>query len=157
MKLFRFRKENYRLVLTILRYSAGSVFLWFGLDKWVHPAAWYSWIDVWIWPLALFSPPVTMFLIGFFETVIGFLLIMGIMPRVASAVGAAYIAAVTIMTGVSDAAIRDLGVLGCCVALFAGSNASSREPIEDRWVDALSSAFVIWLFIAGLLYLRQGF
>ncbi len=157
MRLFRFRKENHRLVLTVLRYSAGSVFLWFGLDKWVHPSAWYSWIDVWIWPLALFSPAVTMFLIGLAETVIGFLLVMGILPRLVPALAVAYLAAVTLVTGVSDAVVRDLAVMGSCVALFVGANAGSDRPIEDRWVDAFASAFVIWLFIAGLLYLRHGF
>ena len=45
-----FIKRNEDLLITVLRFAGGSIFLWFGLDKFVHTEAWYGWVPPWVWP-----------------------------------------------------------------------------------------------------------
>ena len=43
-----FRSENHDLVNVVLRFAVGAAFLWFGIDKWVHPDAWSGYFPNWV-------------------------------------------------------------------------------------------------------------
>lgn len=150
------KKENYELTITVLRFAIGSVFLWFGIDKWLHPAAWFGWVDIWPWPLGLLDHAWLLFLIGLFEFAIGICLVAGKLTRAASATAALALIVVFIFAGASEATLRDAAVVGGCLALFVNANAAAKRPVSSSWLRLAATAYVIWLLVAGLLFLRQG-
>ena len=152
-----YRKEHRDLTVTILRFAVGSVFLWFGLDKWIHPEAWEAWITVWLWPLDLIRPAVVMFLAGVFEFAVGLLLVAGRLIRPVCVLSGLYLLLVTLLAGVSDVAVRDVALVGACVALFINENAMARHNrVRDRYVRWVAIAYVLYLFVIGILFLKHG-
>ena len=156
MNIFPFQRFKEDFIVTILRFAIGSVFLWFGLDKWVHPGAWQPWFDLWIWPLTLLAPGLIMAGIGLFEIMIGFLFLSGRRPRLIAAGAAVYLVVICLVAGVSDAAVRDAGLVGACLALFASANQRSKQPVSRDWIAALTTTYILYLFAVGVLFLRHG-
>ena len=156
MNLFPFRRYQEDFLVTILRFAVGSVFLWFGLDKWVHPGAWQAWFDLWIWPLTLLGPTLVMVGIGTLELAVGLAFVSGRHPRLIAAAAAAYLVVICLVAGVTDAAVRDAGLIGACLALFVSANQRSKKPVSRDWVAALTTAYIFYLFAVGVLFLRHG-
>ncbi len=153
--MFPFRKERQPLLDTILRFAVGSVFLWFGLDKWLHPQVWFDWIDVWIWPQIMLDPSSVMYLAGAFEAALGVLLIMGRLPRLASAAAALYLFLIFLISGTSDVTVRDAAIMGCCLAVFQLANQRAARPVAHKWVRYASVIYFIYLFAVGVFYLSH--
>ncbi|MFA6603404.1 MAG: DoxX family membrane protein [Patescibacteria group bacterium] len=156
MNIFPFRRYKEDFLVTILRFAVGSVFLWFGLDKWVHPGAWQAWFDLWIWPITLLGPSLVMFSIGSLELAMGFFFLSGRRPRVIAAAAAIYLILICLFAGVSDATVRDAGLIGGCLALFVSANQRSKQPVSQNWIAALTTTYILYLFAVGVLFLRHG-
>ncbi|MEY4744620.1 MAG: DoxX [Candidatus Parcubacteria bacterium] len=151
-----FRREHHELVIVVLRFSVGAVFLWFGIDKWIHPEAWYGWIP----PAVSSGLPVDsdtfLWWYGAFEFVIGVSLVAGRFLRGTSAVAGLLLVGLAAILGASEATVRDAGLAGCCLALFIHANAKSRRPASASAVSIACSLYVLFLFVYGVLYLRSG-
>lgn len=153
-KLFK-GKEVHELTVTVLRFAVGAVFLWFGLDKWIHPSAWYGWIPKWTWQV-LPQQYADSFLYanGAFEAAVGLLLVAGRLLRPASAAAGLFLLAISFFVGVNEVTIRDNALLGSCIALFLNANARARRKIPQDAIAVFCSLYVIYLFVYGVLYLR---
>lgn len=152
----RFEKEKNELVIIILRFAVGSVFLWFGVDKWVHPEAWYGWVPGWAWKFIPFSPQLFMHLNGAMEFIIGILLVSGRFIRPAAAVAGLFLLSLFIVLGSNEVTVRDMGILGGCLALFVHANDTAVKKVPMRWIAVMTAGYVFILFIVGVLYLKSG-
>jgi uncharacterized membrane protein YphA (DoxX/SURF4 family) len=155
MKLFK--QENHELTMVVLSYSIGAVFLWFGIDKWIHPEAWYGWLPGWLWPL-LPGGDADLFLYanGAFEFVVGILLVSQRYLRLVAAAAGLFMFAIALTLGANEVTIRDNALVGACLALFLHANAKAKNPVAERHIRAICTAFVIFLFVYGVLYLRSA-
>lgn len=152
-----FKKDARELVMIVLRFAAASVLLWFGIDKWIHPEAWYGWMPTWIWPL-LPGDAMDMFLYlnGTAEFVLGCLLAAGVMLRLASAASFLLILGVTVTIGANEISIRDLSLMGIYLALFLHADAEAKRRVPQQVVASVVGVYVLLLFVYGVLYLRSG-
>jgi uncharacterized membrane protein YphA (DoxX/SURF4 family) len=97
----------------------GLVFLWFGFHELEHPGAWTGYVPVISETSNL--AVVAVLIHGWVLFVLGFALIAGIQPRLAAALGSIIMLEIVIslvVTGLSDTALRDVGVLGLAVCLM---------------------------------------
>jgi uncharacterized membrane protein YphA (DoxX/SURF4 family) len=99
-------KRSYAPVL--VRCGIGLVFLVFGIWQWIDPAAWYGYL-----PPSLpfgWAQNTAVLLNGTFDCMIGLLLILGLLTRVAAVLGALHVFGLALMLGVSDVSVRDAGI-----------------------------------------------
>ena len=96
------------LGMLLLRIGLGSVFLWFGIDKFIHPNIWVSYIPQWF-PMMM---PVSAFilLLGIVETLVGTLVLLGLFTRIAAGVSAFMLIPIIISLGVNEIGVRDFGL-----------------------------------------------
>lgn len=105
-----------------LRIGLALVFLWFGIDKFLHPG---YWADAWL-PnsIAAFvermgiSRNEFMYLNGIFEIIVGTSIISTIFLRVFAAAAIVFLLSVSIFHGFNEIIVRDLGLIGGLVALI---------------------------------------
>ncbi len=142
--------------MIVLRFAIGSVFLWFGVDKWIHPDAWFGWIPSWLWSNLPVAPTTFLFANGAFEFVIGVLFLSGRYLRTTAAVAGAFLLAIGLSVGVSEVTIRDSALIGICLALAMDANARAKRPIQNRIFSTAAALYVIYLFVYGMIYLRGG-
>jgi len=155
MKLFR--QDSNALVIVVLRFAIGSVFVWFGIDKWIHPDAWVSWIPAWFWPLIPGGDAhLFMFLNGAFEFLVGALLVAGKLIRPASAAAGAFLLVVALSVGINEVTVRDNAMLGSCLALFLHANAMAKRRVPERAIATICTLYVVFLFFFGIAYLRSA-
>lgn len=148
-----FRKDDSELMLVVQRFAAGSVFLWFGVDKWVRPEAWYGWVPGWVWPFVP-NMDVFMYLNGAFEVTVGICLVTGRFLREASIAAFLFLLGVTLMVGVSEVTIRDLALMGIFLSLIIHANALAKRRLPQQLLRTTVGLYVAYLFIYGVLYLR---
>ncbi|HTM68412.1 MAG TPA: DoxX family protein [Candidatus Binatia bacterium] len=151
-----FKRDQKELAVIVLRFAVGSVFLWFGVDKWVHPDAWYGWIPAWLWQIIPMSPDMFLWLNGAFEFTLGILFVSGRFLRAASALAGLFMVAIAVTMGMNEVTVRDNALIGICLALFLEANARSKKPVPANIVSAACSLYALFLFIGGVLYLRSG-
>lgn len=100
------------------RAMLGLVFLWFGFHELEHPGSWTQYV-----PVISESSNLAIVLVllhGWVLFVLGFALIAGIQPRWAAALSSVIMLEIVIsliVTGLSDTAMRDVGVLGLAICL----------------------------------------
>lgn len=99
-----------------LRAGLGIVFLWIGIDIFRHPENWIGFVPHNL-PFG-FDPALALKINGALDTVLGTLFILGVFPKMVSAVGALHIMGVLLSQGVDAVLIRDVGLFGGCLALF---------------------------------------
>ena len=105
------------------RILLGAVFFWFGYHELVQPGHWTQYV-----PVVSESSSLAVVLVlahGWLLFVIAAALVAGIAPRAAAAVASVLLLEIVIslaVTGVSDTALRDLGVLGLAVCLTGCKN-----------------------------------
>jgi uncharacterized membrane protein YphA (DoxX/SURF4 family) len=100
------------------RAMLGLVFIWFGFHELEHPGSWTQYVPVISESSTLAIVAVLMH--GWVLFVLGFGLIAGIEPRWAAALSSVIMLEIVIsliVTGLSDTAMRDVGVLGLAVCL----------------------------------------
>jgi len=155
--MFRmFRKENADLSLMLTRFALGGVFLWFGIDKLVHPELWFGYVPGWAEGLMPFGLKAGMVLLGMVEAVIGLLFVAGRALQVASAAAWLMLLGIMLTQGANELAVRDSALLAMAAAVFVSANGRARRPLSRAWVEAVTLVTVLAIFVAGVQYLRSG-
>ena len=106
-----------RLTLIV---GVAFVFLYFGIDKFVHPLHWIGWLPPWLDGLAGFDKNAWLQIIGVTETVIGVavLIPVRIIQKIGALLGVIHLAGIVSQVGWNDIAVRDIGLLFMTVALW---------------------------------------
>ena len=108
---------------TVGRVLLGLVLLWFGYHELLLPGEWTGYV-----PVISESSSLAIILVlahGWVLLVLSFALLAGIVPRAAAAVASLLMLEIVIslaVTGLSDTALRDVGVLGLAVCLTGCKN-----------------------------------
>ena len=113
----------------ILRLSLAFVFLWFGIDKFIHPDYWINaWVPIWF--LAVLDrlnmeAVKFIYLNGIFEIVVGLGLVFNIFVKGFAFLAVLFLMAVMLSSGFNEVIVRDIGLVGIGLALLFW-NAKSR-------------------------------
>jgi uncharacterized membrane protein YphA (DoxX/SURF4 family) len=108
---------------TVARVVLGVVLLWFGYHELVLPGEWTGYV-----PVVSESSSLAIIAVlahGWVLLVLAAALIAGIVPRVSAALASVLLMEIVIslaVTGLSDTALRDLGVLGLALCLTGSTN-----------------------------------
>lgn len=124
----------------LLRIGLGGVFLWFGIDKFVHPDIWVNYIPSWF-PMLI---PVSTFilLMGVVESLIGLFVLIGFYTRTSASIAALMMIPILISLGYNEIGVRDFGILMLAAgvaALGAGDFSldaqilKTREHVSENW------------------------
>ncbi len=120
----------------VARIGIAAVFLWFGIDKFVHTINWIGWVPEWMQSLIPMSMTNFMYMQGVIEAVIGFLLLIGYKVRFAGLLAVLTLAGVEIAmvgTGQTEMMLRDAGLLAASLSLFlTGSDCLSIDCLLKR-------------------------
>lgn len=103
--------------LWALRAGLSITFIWIGYLVLQNPAGWANSIDPWAAGLLPVSPENFMTVIGYFDIVVGAMLMIPSLTGVAALLGAFHLAGVVSVIGSSGITARDLGLLGASIAL----------------------------------------
>lgn len=114
--------EHHKKYSTVLvRLGIAAVFLWFGIDKFIHPINWIGWVPDWMKALIPVSMLTFMYFHGAVETLVGVLLVVGYKVRFAALVASITIVGVLLAmigTGQAEMMLRDAGLLAASLSLF---------------------------------------
>lgn len=104
----------------ILITGLAFVFLYFGIDKFVHPLLWIGWIPKWMDGLGGFTSDQWLQIIGVTEALIGaaFLFPVRIVRQIATVVAVLHLLGVLSQVGWNDITVRDIGLLAMTVAVW---------------------------------------
>ncbi len=103
-----------------VRLGIGIVFLLFGFDQTFNPANWMAWTPSFI---SFLSGNVFWLFTGIFNMIVGFLLLIGLLTRLAGLLASLHLIGVIITLGYNDIAIRDFGLLlGAISVLLYGAD-----------------------------------
>src|SRR3989338_10098260 len=130
---FSTNKESAALAVRI---SLAFVFLWFGLNQLFAPESFVGYLPQWVMPHqggmmgpmmmhvynANFQVSYFVILNGIFDSLIGFLLLIGLYTRIAALVAALHLLFIAFSLGYNDIAIRDVGLAIAAFSLvFSGA------------------------------------
>ena len=131
MTIIDFFERNKDYGTLFMRFGLALIFLWFGIDKFIHVQNWIGWVPEWMAsfiPVSLFT---FMYFQGAIEMLVGALLLVGYKTRFAALLAMLILLGVvlsTIGTGQAEVMLRDIGLLGASISLlFAGSKCSSVD------------------------------
>lgn len=102
----------------IMRVSMGITFLWIGVLIFRDPEYWGSLLQPWAANLLPQSLQVAMIETAVLDILIGLLFLIDSFVWVAGALGAAHMIVVLAASGIDVITVRDIGLLGACLALF---------------------------------------
>lgn len=111
-----FHLSSHRHVQWHLRLALAFVFIWFGVDKFFHPALWQAFMPDWLTALVPISLGTFMTLQGIGETVIGLLLLTPWF-RFGALLASLLLLAIVPIVGFTDIGIRDIALLLVALAL----------------------------------------
>ncbi len=140
--------------MMVMRFGAGSMLLWFGMDKWSNPVAWAGWLPSWLGYFPVHDN-VIVALVGLGEFGMGLALLATWRTRWVSLAAAVGIIALNVAVGVTDATVRDSAVIGVLLSLMIHDNAQSKTPWGTRTISVLSTCYVALLLIVGILFLKS--
>jgi len=112
------RKTFADLLLTA---GLAFVFIYFGVDKFVHPEWWIDWMPTWMEGLMGFSRNGWMLITGALEILFAVMLVLPvrIIRQTGAILCALHLVAVLTQTGWNDIAVRDIGLLLMSLGLYA--------------------------------------
>ena len=106
----------------VLRLGLAFIFLWFGIDKFIHPDYWINaWVPFWFKEiLGRFGIGNLNFIYanGIFEVVIGLGLIFNILVKLFAVLIALFLLFVIFSFGLNEVTVRDVGLIGAALALL---------------------------------------
>ena len=109
-----------------LKIGLAAVFLWFGIDKFIHPS---YWINAWVPAgfltfLARFNidGQQFIFLMAIFEMLIGISLLTGILVKTFSFLSILFLVSVFFTAPLNEVIIRDIGLIGGFLAILFWPN-----------------------------------
>lgn len=150
------KKKDAELMILVLRLGGGSVFLWFGIDKWIHPEAWFGYIPDWLWPLTPVGAEETLILLGILEFAIGAALIVGKYVREAAILAVVQLVGILMIMGANEITIRDVGLIGIYIALIIEDDRRAKRRIPPEILSWAGILFVFMVFFVGILYLKSS-
>ncbi len=97
----------------ILILGIAFVFLYFGIDKFVHPKTWIGWMPDWMDGLLGMKNDLWMQIVAVTEIMIAIALLIPvrILQQVASIAASLHLLAILSQVGWNDIAVRDIGLL----------------------------------------------
>lgn len=111
-----------KLSFLILRLSLAIVFLWFGINKFVHPDYWINtWLPSWFMNfLTKFNLEALSFiyLLGVFEIAVGLSFLLNIFIKLFAFFAILFLLLIIITNNLNEMLVRDIGILGGVFALF---------------------------------------
>ena len=108
-------KEKYAPL--VLQMGLALLFLWFGISQLVDPTLLMGYLPQWASTLPV--PPATIILLSsLFETIFGFLLLLGLFTRWAALLLFVHVLIIAFSLGYNDVAIRDFGIAVATFSLF---------------------------------------
>ena len=114
-----------------LRLGLAAVFLWFGIDKMLHPTYWLNaWTPQDIQDLLLkisLSCTQFIYLNGVFEILVGLSLVTGVFTKFFSALAALFLVVVLFFVGISEVTVRDFAMIGGFVAIILWPDVGRRR------------------------------
>ncbi|MBI2451892.1 DoxX family membrane protein [Candidatus Pacearchaeota archaeon] len=110
-------EEAERYAPAVVRYGVGIVFFLLGVSQITGPEGWIAWFPSWITSFG-FSIPTFIFLNGIFDSLVGLLLIIGLLTRIISLLAVLHLVGVISVLGYNDIAIRDFGLLLAALSVF---------------------------------------
>src|SRR3989344_9353423 len=118
--------QSLRNAHLLIRIGLAIVFLWFGMDKFIHPAYWLNaWVpDAFVSFLARLKLSGTDFIYlgGIFEVLVGVSLVSGFFIKYFSVAAVLFLMVVLVTTldlthTFSEILVRDIGLIGALLAL----------------------------------------
>lgn len=111
-----------RLSFLSLRLGLVAVFLWFGIDKFIHPLYWLNaWVPAKVVGLSGqvgVSGAQFVYLNGIFELLVAVAVLFNVGLKFFSALAALFLVAVVSTVGISEVTVRDFGLIGGFISLF---------------------------------------
>lgn len=105
---------------TILIFGLSFVFLYFGIDKFVHAFLWIGWIPAWMDGLLGLPSSLWLSIIGIGEIILGLALLMPkrIIRQTASILMAIHLIGILTQVGWNDVGARDIGLLLMSISVW---------------------------------------
>lgn len=100
-----------------LSLGLGIVFLWIGVDIIRHPDSWIGYLPANI-PLGI-ERTLALKINAIFDMVLGVLLIARWWPKIAAGLAVLHLVGILATQGIDAVIIRDIGLLGCALALLS--------------------------------------
>ncbi|MBI4158198.1 MAG: DoxX family membrane protein [Candidatus Yanofskybacteria bacterium] len=114
--------QSLRYSNLFLRLGLATVFIWFGVDKFLHPEYWLSsWIPQ---SALLFASRVgisgmdVVYASGVFELLVGTSVLSNIFIKIFSILAIVFLVTTLFIFGISEVLIRDMGLIGGFLALL---------------------------------------
>ncbi|MBI2674345.1 MAG: DoxX family membrane protein [Candidatus Yanofskybacteria bacterium] len=114
--------QSLRYSNIFLRLGLAAVFIWFGVDKFLHPEYWLSsWIpqsSLLIASRIGISGMDVVYVSGVFELLVGASVLSNIFIKIFSVLALMFLVAILLTFGISEVIIRDVGLMGGFLALL---------------------------------------
>ncbi len=96
------------------------VFLYFGIDKFVHPALWVDWMPLWMDGLFGMSVDTWLAVTGVAEIVIAVMVLVPkrILQKIGALLATVHLIAILTQIGWNEIAVRDTGLVCMTIALW---------------------------------------
>lgn len=101
----------------VLRFGLAFLFLWFGLSQIISPASWTAWVPEWTSLIFGLDAVKIVLVNGWFETVGGVLLAIGLWTRWVALVLSLHLFFIAYEVGYNDIGVRDFALAICALAL----------------------------------------
>lgn len=115
----------------ILRLSLAAVFLWFGIDKFFHPAYWLNaWMPHFIINFGAtlhISANALVYSVGVIELLIGISLVSNMFINFFAPIAAVFLIIISLFYGFNEVLVRDVGLIGGLLALVFWPNPGLRR------------------------------
>jgi uncharacterized membrane protein YphA (DoxX/SURF4 family) len=113
--------QSLKLPHIFIRIALAFVFLWFGIDKFIHPQ---YWIDAWVPKMVMnvlgfIGLPIIhfMYINGAFEVLVGISLLSNMYIKLFSILSVIFLISIIIFNGFNEIVVRDVGLMGGFLAL----------------------------------------
>ncbi len=111
--------QRIRLASWIIALGLAAVFLWFGIDKFMTPAAWLGWMPAWM--NGLFGMPIESWLkiVGASEILFGIMILIPVrnVRRAGAVLIALQLLAILPIAGFNDIGLRDFAMMMSAIGL----------------------------------------
>lgn len=117
-----------------LRFGLVALFLWFGLSQVINPASWVAWVPEWTTSILRLDPATIVFFNGWFETIGGILLAIGLWTRWVALLLSLHLFFIAYEVGYNDIGVRDfaLAVSALAASLFGPDGFTIDSRVNTR-------------------------
>lgn len=108
---------SFRSKVFVLQCAVAFVFAWFGVDKLLHPDAWAYWVPELVTTYIKINPAQFMLFNGAVEVILAAWLLIPYKTHWAAYITALYFLPILLITGLTQAGIRDIGLFLATISL----------------------------------------